>query len=296
MVSPIRDDRFYRRGLVLGLTMAETVILVLFILLLLLGLFIERTNREMRQLASENEELRKRQALVDRFPSEETRIDDLFDELVLLREDNGRLKQSVLALTQKSNLVEGDLARIEAEHEALVAALEESGFPTSDLEALKAKIKDAGSAAAILAEAEKENATLKDYVAYWQRRAGGRSNELPPCWLHPETKKVEYIFDVELVSGGVIVHDRDLAHRREDKAGLPIGSVQFEVILGGPAFLGQTRGLFDVSEERECRFFVRVFDHTGPTEKEIYKKHLSIVEQHFYKYEVRDPNVRPGTV
>lgn len=293
MVSPIREDRFYRRGLVLGLTMAETVILVLFTLLLLLGLFIERKNREIERLTRENSTLQEQQVLLGGV----NKIDDLFQELKLLRAENAQLRRNVAALTQEKEAMEEDLEAEARAARELRALLAESGFDARDPDKLRAQITEARKAADLLQKARKEIATLKEQLAYWQRRAGGRSNELPPCWIHPETKRVEYIFDVELVSAGLIVHDRDIPQRRAEKAALPIGPVSFGAVLSGSAFLDQTRALFDVSEERECRFFVRVFDRTGAAEKDAYKKHMSIVEQHFYKYEVKDDRTaQPGRV
>ena len=48
-------------------------------------------------------------------------------------------------------------------------------------------------------------------------------------------------------------------------------------------FLTSTRPLFEWSKEKECRFFVRVYDLTKLDEKAIYKNRLRDVESHFYK-------------
>ncbi len=46
-----------------------------------------------------------------------------------------------------------------------------------------------------------------------------------------------------------------------------------------------TNPLFRWSVDNGCRFVVRAFDTTGPTEKAIYKRQMSVLEQRFYKYE-----------
>lgn len=41
--------------------------------------------------------------------------------------------------------------------------------------------------------------------------------------------------------------------------------------------------LYDSSLVANCRFFVTVYDATGPAEKDLYKSLLRTVEGHFYK-------------
>lgn len=47
-----------------------------------------------------------------------------------------------------------------------------------------------------------------------------------------------------------------------------------------------TEPLFRWSVDHQCRFVVRAFDSTGPTEKAIFKRHMRVLEQRFYKFEV----------
>jgi hypothetical protein len=54
-------------------------------------------------------------------------------------------------------------------------------------------------------------------------------------------------------------------------------------ILIPPEFLRRTRPLFNHSLAANCRFFVVIYDGTGPTEKELFKQLLLTVEGHFYK-------------
>jgi hypothetical protein len=49
-----------------------------------------------------------------------------------------------------------------------------------------------------------------------------------------------------------------------------------------------TAPLFKWSKNNKCRFVVRAFDTTGATQKAIYKRHMRVLEERFYKYEVRD--------
>jgi hypothetical protein len=54
-------------------------------------------------------------------------------------------------------------------------------------------------------------------------------------------------------------------------------------VLSERLFLDRTQPLFESSLAENCRFFVTVFDATGPAEKNRYKSLLRTVEGHFYK-------------
>jgi len=41
------------------------------------------------------------------------------------------------------------------------------------------------------------------------------------------------------------------------------------------------------SKEKECRHYVKIIDNTAPTSKVKYKRMKKIVEDYFYKFDVR---------
>ena len=112
----------------------------------------------------------------------------------------------------------------------------------------------------------------------------GKGTEKPPCWA-AESGAPEYIFDVRLTSGGLILKDNALPHRAEEQARLPLDIIQFSRTLSPAEFRRQTRALLDWSNTNECRFFVRVYDSTGPAQKSVYKRMLRIAGEHFYYFE-----------
>src|SRR4051794_26374247 len=93
MAAP--DERSYRRGLILGLTMAEIMVLVLFALLLvwMAGLRLRRaTPDELRvlklqvaELQSSNTRLAEQNNRILGAPDKAKAFDDLFRELVIVR-------------------------------------------------------------------------------------------------------------------------------------------------------------------------------------------------------------------
>ena len=54
-------------------------------------------------------------------------------------------------------------------------------------------------------------------------------------------------------------------------------------MISDRSFLDGTRVLYRWSVERECRFYVNIYDATAAAEKAIYKERLDVVERHFYK-------------
>ena len=128
---------------------------------------------------------------------------------------------------------------------------------------------------------------LKNAQRTLERLGKGNGTEKPACWADPVTGRPEYIFRVDLTSGGLIIHDQKIAHRSEEQALLPVSGITFDGELPPDVFRAQTGALATWSKERECRFFVMVKDLTQPTEKDAYKRMLKTLEEHFYKLEIK---------
>jgi len=136
-------------------------------------------------------------------------------------------------------------------------------------------------------QAGEQVATLTGQVQFLQsqQKGLGKGASYPPCWINPETLKPDYVFDIDMLDGGLRVRDAAPAHRRDEVAALPLAALTFEAVLSPGQFLTATRPLFQQSERDNCRHFVRVFDATSV--KSTYKQDLLTVESHFYKREVR---------
>ena len=144
---------------------------------------------------------------------------------------------------------------------------------------------------------------LQDHI-----RSLGSGTDHPSCWYLDDGITTAYLFDVALTSLGLVVDfaatSQDVVSASGDRLGtaaearssLPIGSVQRQQLLRPEQFLRQTRGLHDWSKERdpECRFFVRVFDRTAASQKQLYKDQLETVEQPFYKLLMKNSPLPSG--
>ncbi len=328
------DERSYRRGLILGLTMAEVMILILFSLLLI-WMFgvrqqkeakaqkteLERENKELKFKAAELAELKK--VYAEKLGSS-NRIEDLFRELTLAKQQISEMQEQAKSLdTVRQTLnslgypLRDERTAAESAREirnklAIASAVEKyvkehprkSGVSDTEIVAtlgslseIQSQLSAAGkdpklvasectSALAQRTECATNLNNLKGRLAYSEQKlaSSSRGTEKPACWAD-QTGKPEYIFDVTLRSHSLVIKDDALPNRRSEEAKLPIQQIRFDEDLTQDEFRAQTHGLFQWSEKEQCRFFVRILDETATHEKDIYKRQLRTVGEHFYYFE-----------
>lgn len=291
----------YRRGLVLGLTIAEMFLLILFALLLALAAWsIESKKREsviqeaaaLAKLSPEDfEKMLARAANAERLEREAERL------RVELREFEN-LRQSIEKIDDEDDFLE--LVKSASVGAAVRASLQERD---RDLEIDPKRVAAALSLAAAaerqgvdadltaLASSVQDLETLRGQYANLRQRleSAGLGLEMPPCWATADGRP-EYIFSIALKSNGLRVRDTTPSHRAEARKALPIPKQLFDDDVSPTGFLSLTNALLDWSKAQnpECRFFIRVFDLTPADRKDLYKSRLRTVEHVFYKYEVRD--------
>ena len=195
---------------------------------------------------------------------------------------------------------EGDEATEEAIRDALHDARRWREMGGEEVSALTDRLEEA------LDERDREREEverLQDHI-----RSLGSGTDHPSCWYLDDGITTAYLFDVALTSRGLVVDfaasSQDvvsasgarLGTAEEARASLPIGSVQRQQVLRPGQFLRQTRGLHEWSKDRdpECRFFVRVFDRTAASQKQLYKDQLETVEQPFYKLLMKNSGLPSG--
>lgn len=274
----------YRKGFVLGLTMAEVSLLVVFVLLLLLSLGFARRDSAIRQLRqrttiSPNELrlLEEKAAIVEQLQDDlgdaGKPIDDDFRHLVK------NAASALRALQGSSSLKALDEERAKLEQERKLLAMAASLLKSSDARALANTVAD---------QAEQAS-NLKGQVKNLQDRLAdaGKGRVLPSCWTTP-AGQIDYLLDVDLTSGGIRAKEHANGARQKERERLPLAMMTPTNVMSPGAFLANTRALYELSEERNCRFYVIVYDSTEPYEKARYKELLQAVEGHFYKLETRN--------
>ena len=256
-------NKSYQRGLVLGFTMAEVALLIIFVLLItfaaLLAVQGER-RKEAERIAHENKEL----------------ISKLRDQIKALQKLIGG--EDIEKVLREMKLVEERLAKFKG-------AFGDKSIDDVKRELEKAKeyVEKAREGAQASGFGENPDAVRDSLLSYGKLISAGKGTEVPSCWTR-EDGTVEYIYDVKLTPTGLMMWETDLSHRAEERQNLPVQDIILGQDISERAFLSATSHLFEFSQSKECRFFVRVFDATGPTEKAVYKSRLKTVEARFYKF------------
>jgi len=323
MASRIADEREQRRGLILGLSLAEVLLLLLFLLLLLLGYKVQQSQE--RAKGAEQREAQLSATLAELKPLQQA--------LVLGGAPDVNSVQQLIARFQNLQKLEQELAAVRAQNTELMKQSElfKSLGLTSDekLSSVATTVRraaevDPNDPPAILKramdvldrlgsatqpnqvkplsqmvagpEADKRIAELeadKDQLTRERNNLMRIGNGLtyPSCWT-TAAGQTEYIFDVTLTDTGVRVKNATPS-RVSDAAWRLVGAFPRDTEVNEGTFISSTKGLLEWSKRQSCRFYTIVRDATGPTNKERYKKLRQMVERNFYPFIAEPAKVAP---
>ena len=237
-----------RRRQLLNLTITEIILIILFLVLLIAGSLIKK-NKELR---------------------DQNQIFKNLDVDALQLAEFQKFKELIAELKEKN----GEFADMDIDEIVSELVLAKEKYQ---------EIKDKESEIAKLMDKLKDYEKAKELLAYYEERYG---NDKPPCWKKAGTvAKPEYLFDAIINDAGIILTNTDsrYPHRIEDRKNLPLGAVTEGVVLNAQQFLNQTKAVFVLNKET-CRHYLLVKDLSG-NNKNHFKKYLSAIEDHFYKYE-----------
>jgi hypothetical protein len=288
----LADPREYRRGVVLGLTMAEVLVLLVFLLLLTMAALLHRRDKEQAAMAEKlgryavllqpvTEALASRGIMVEDTDRLASLIErgGAADALRSQLEEAGRnLEAARLASKQQESEISRlrekteDMARLSeaaGESAALAAILERVPGPPSQplpekLQGLVQKLAGAGAANANLTG---QNAQMRGELA---RLKGNGGSGLPYCWALPDGRAL-YMLKVEMQDTGVIVHDLEPRAKPDDHAWPLLDGVTRDRLIGMTDFIAQTLPLQALGNAGRCRYAIQVVDETGVTNKPGYK-------------------------
>ena len=265
-------DRPYRRGLVLGLSLAELFLILLFLLLLTTIGITSHHNKEKRAAEALARNLQNRLQI---FEGNEISIEDYL-----------RLKKQ------------------EREHEKVQKERDALAEETKDLkEKLDEFKKESNRLEKRNKELENENQQYKEE----HEEEANKPGENPPCWFTRVTEsdisgriRIRHrpikIFDVKITDDfyEVRVHDNSGVNGQIETGvidALSLVSSRFlDTPINGEIFTEQYRIYLEVGEEQKvhdysCRYMVDVYDETSPHNKRGYKENLKTIEGIFYKFE-----------
>lgn len=232
--------------------------------------------------------------------SEQRDPDALFKELV-----RGQMaQQDNILLIQENDLLKGELAEVKTQVTDLVEhpdllnkALDDVKNLTKELEvAKKSQVQFMESLqyvldlplestayevleAIMVKKSEEQDAKARGL--YLQNKlARGNGLVYPPCWADVNGKP-QYVFDVVINEDFIEV----LPGWPQERA-VSAQAEMVQKVLGqydsNSELWQQSQTIFDDAVQMGCRHFVRVYDHAVSKEK--YKRFLSGVENHFYKF------------
>lgn len=261
------QNNAYRRGMILGLTMAEIMVLVLFALLLALAAALAKKNsiiaaRDLRIAALANLEIELGELF--RNGAKGISVTDIIQRLERQQKENADLKKEADRLKP----YEANAKAVEDVIREIKQASKSDATPQEIAEKLQQT-----------AQLMKENQTFKGQIVQLssQIRAAGRGNEFPSCWVTPGGK-AQSIFELWITANGIVIKDHYLADRVSDKADLPLSQVRYGTELSRQDFLGDTNPLYQWSVAHQCRFYVIRYTSVDKTSVDL----VNAMDAYFY--------------
>ena len=316
MADLVDPSGHYRRGVILGLTLAELFTVLVFLLLLVLGAYVLIQEEEVRKQTTKADVMRdvlvkvlqgKGNPIVPALPSD-------------LRPtgtagDNGRLGDGLTTDTSSVGVTPRPV-------EQPVTGLKDS---VSDADRIKSQAIAIDSLTQIVADQQDQNdgrsdstklrAIVDSLTAMIDSLRGAGPPREPigtddpkgqdsPCWYRPAKRasgepyeRPTYLFHIRIADQGIFVRDtpaptleyREQKRRLEfDRGALDrwLGDEEFVTAFEPLQLAGENRV---VRDDRRCTFYVAVWDAT--TSKRRYKRaHNEVVQAVFNTYEYRqDP-------
>lgn len=312
MTQRVSDEREHRRGLVLGLTLAEVLLLLMFLLLLALGSKVERyrldaesSREDLKQANAAIETLKPLQEALSKGDSSINSVSELIQRLARVKSLEARVTQlgeENSALSAQANAMKALGKDAEKKLQRMADVLNRAAqFDPNDPTAVMARSLDilARLGASTLPDQVKP---LSEMIADSEQKQkaqmveadrdkirlqldsmirSGNGKTYPPCWIAPNGQ-TEYIYDVTTRDGGLIVRDVIPQNRSNDPALKFVDAFQKGSIISEKTFNDATNRLFAYSNQQNCRFYAVLRDETGPQSKERYKHLRGAVENHFY--------------
>ena len=288
----------YRRGTVLGLTIAEIFVLLVFLMLLaLLGV-----NRHW------NERFEPWRDIMEGSTPEEVKralesTDELRREIERLKQEKERLQDRIRTLVAGEGRVGEELDETKRQLAECEKALEDAKREIETLTSENQRLQATNN------ELQGRNDALEDWI-----RIIGKGTT-PPCWYqvveetNPITKanwreKAYNLFDIVIRKEHMEVQPAPIPEgRAEDDDGKPyveeakdldLEAIPYGVPLTDQEVKDYMRPLYEAGKSSRvrtysCAFYVRVWDETPATAKDRWKRaHDDVLEQLFGTYEVRD--------
>ena len=292
----MESDSAYRQGTVLGLTIAEMFILLIFLLLIAFLGFSDQWEKEREKLSD--------------LSDSEQRLHEWYDVIEFHTLDE------IKTLTSKAPMFEKqteELANLRKENKELQ---EEKEKGQKEREALKKQTEELAK----LREKNKELQTEKEELQSKQetlerqtedakREAMQAKKELqkgqnPPCWYEVVSnkkggtrEKTHYLFNIAVHDDHMVVQRREYPPGRadddnglpyaEEARHLPLDRISYDEPLTDEELDQSMRPIHDLGKNKEvrsysCVFYAKVWDKTSVGSKERWKRaHYNVLQKWF---------------
>jgi hypothetical protein len=197
--------------------------------------------------------------------------DDLFKKLTLQESSVKKCEEFMIQFH------EGDMSFTRLfDNEELLSEIKELKQDKSQLESKLKEFEKLGDCELAVNEAKSREKNLR-------RRCG---NDWPACWSDSEGRQ-EFIYAVTLNENDLTVEGIWPSHRNDDIEFIPNAKALPSNSMSLSDFEKNAEPILNWSKEKECRHYVKIIDNTAPTSKVKYKRMKKIVEDYFYKFDVR---------
>jgi hypothetical protein len=292
--------------MVLGLTMAEIMTILVFLLMLASTAVSIRTQARVTELQTVLGERDSALGSVARALKEAGTDVGATNELVALLERGKRADTAETALQER----EGETASLRSERDRLAAVVEASrpeararlssaleearkavgAEPASSDDAVVAlltrQVGEGAEARTVMARQgdvlRGQNEQLRRDIARFRGQGGAG---LPYCWPTPQGQP-EFMLRVIMRDNGVLVRDRSPQAQPNDAAWSVISALPREELMSIQAFTAAVAPLRARGQAQRCLYAVEALDETGSTNKAGYKGLRGQLNTSFYVREV----------
>ena len=300
--------------MVLGLTMAEIITLLVFLLMLAFTAVSYRTRLSMSELQTQLRERQSALASITKALKDagtEVRPDEVIAALIVRGERVDRAEQERDSALAAQRTAEREAAAVKADRDRLATALRASS--SEDRERLQAALEAGRSRAGLDASTPshetvallvqrmdeavaartslgRETDVLRGQNEQLRREAarqrGQTGSGSPYCWPTAQGQP-EFMLRIILLDSGVLVRDRSPRSQPDDEAWQLISSLPREEMMSLQAFNAAIAPLRAHGQSQRCLYAVEALDETGPTNKAGYKTLRGGLNASFYVREVQ---------
>ncbi len=285
-------DRPYRRGVVLGLSLAELFIILVFLLLLTMFGYVASTRQWIEESTNQ------RELTEGERNTAESAAAQLEDQLAISQEENERMQEKIGTLIKDVNDINTLISTKDEEIERL----------TSEIDNFRDMLGTLAPAAAIgkrvQGAALNTGVSPDELLADMEKNESDYPGQDSPCWYRmakrsngEDYERALYVFDIRISDNSIFTKDipAPSSEHQKQKAELDFDRTALDRELNYDKFqsvflpfkvAGDNK---KIRTDRRCTFYVRVWDATSITNKPGYKRaHNEVVQGIFNTYEIKE--------